>query len=134
MYEHVYIDETFYNINKCMAAKEVTPNMPKILLTRTVKILIGTCSPIEPPNTFKKNNNNTPMVNRIAPCPSIFDALEGARIMNNTITKPIMPIMIIVVVFILHQPLFTFISFYVIKIKNRTDEIVYMKDCCILIS
>lgn len=72
-----------------MAASEATPNNPKNPEIITVKRLIGTCSPIAPPNTFKKNKNNTPIPNFTVLFAIKRIGLAGAPTNKSNIIKPI---------------------------------------------
>lgn len=69
-------------MNIWIAARDATPNIPKNPEMNTVNRLIGTCSPIAPPNTLRKNKNKTPIPSLTMPCPIKRIGFTGAPTNN----------------------------------------------------
>lgn len=69
-----------YKIICCIAIRETIPGIPRKPDTKAVAKLIGMCSPIIVPNTFKKNNNRAPTRIRVSPLPTRRMGFSGAPI------------------------------------------------------
>lgn len=104
-----------------MAAKDTIPIIPKKPEIKTVNILIGICNPIIPPNTLKKNNNNTPIPSFTILCAKNRVGLVGAPMTNNKIIRPI-------IIDMTNVEFNAILSFFFVPLTHATqhDEYFYL--------
>jgi len=88
-----------------------------MLLISTVKIFIGICNPMAPPNTLKKNKNKTPIVSRITPDPIRRADLAGVRKIKNNPRITNIPTRIIIGSMFTSAPFFPLLVFMNKRIK-----------------